>query len=74
MDLADAKLETARAFGQAMDAGDAIGLKIAQDAGNNIITLDAAETERWKVASQPTPQRPSVQPRVRCRRRWPTTA
>lgn len=47
-------VETARAFGAAMDAGDAVGLKIAQDAGNNIITLDEAETQRWKDAAQPT--------------------
>jgi TRAP-type C4-dicarboxylate transport system substrate-binding protein len=47
-------VETARAFGQAMDAGDAVGLKIAQDLGNNIITLDEAETQRWKEASQAT--------------------
>jgi len=47
-------VETARAFGAAMDAGDARGLKIAQDAGNNIITLDEAETQRWKDASQAT--------------------
>jgi TRAP-type C4-dicarboxylate transport system substrate-binding protein len=47
-------VETARAFGQAMDAGDAVGLKIAQDLGNNIITLDEAETQRWKEASRAT--------------------
>ena len=47
-------VETARAFGAAMDAGDAVGLKIAQDAGNSIVTLDEAETQRWKDASQPT--------------------
>jgi TRAP-type C4-dicarboxylate transport system substrate-binding protein len=51
---ANSGVETARAFGAAMDAGDAIGLKIAQDAGNNIITLDDAETARWKEASQAT--------------------
>ena len=50
----NAGVETARAFGAAMDAGDAVGLKIAQDAGNNIITLDEAETQRWKDASQAT--------------------
>jgi TRAP-type C4-dicarboxylate transport system substrate-binding protein len=50
----NAGAETARAFGAAMDAGDAVGLKIAQDAGNNIITLDEAETQRWKEASQAT--------------------
>jgi len=47
-------VETAREFGQVMDAGDAVGLKIAQDAGNNIVTLDDAETARWKEAAQAT--------------------
>jgi TRAP-type C4-dicarboxylate transport system substrate-binding protein len=51
---ANSGVETARAFGIAMDQGDAAGLKIAQDAGNNIITLDDAETQRWKDASQAT--------------------
>ncbi|WP_423065160.1 TRAP transporter substrate-binding protein [Devosia sp. CN2-171] len=50
----NAGVETARAFGAAMDAGDAVGLKIAQDAGNSIVTLDEAETQRWKDAAQPT--------------------
>jgi TRAP-type C4-dicarboxylate transport system substrate-binding protein len=47
-------VETARAFGRAMDDGDVVGLKVAQDLGNNIITLDEAETARWKEAAQPT--------------------
>ena len=47
-------VEVARAFGAAMDAGDAAGLKIAQDAGNNIITLDEAETARCKEILQAT--------------------
>jgi TRAP-type C4-dicarboxylate transport system substrate-binding protein len=47
-------VETARAFGATMDAGDAAGLKIAQDLGNNIVTLDEAETQRWKDAAQAT--------------------
>lgn len=47
-------VETAREFGKAMDDGDAVGLKIAQDLGNNIITLDEAETGRWREAAQPT--------------------
>jgi TRAP-type C4-dicarboxylate transport system substrate-binding protein len=51
---ANSGVETARAFGAAMDAGDAAGLKIAQDLGNNIVTLDEAETQRWKDASQAT--------------------
>ena len=39
--------------GRAMEEGDAAGLKTAQDAGNNIITLDEAETQRWVDASAP---------------------
>lgn len=51
---ANSGVETAREFGRVMDEGDAAGLKIATDAGNNIITLDEAETARWKEAAQPT--------------------
>ncbi len=38
-------------FGRAMDEGDKAGLAIAKKAGNNIITLDAAETQRWQRAA-----------------------
>jgi TRAP-type transport system periplasmic protein len=41
-------LETAAAFGRAMDEGDKVGRAIAQKAGNNIVSLDAAETQRWR--------------------------
>jgi TRAP-type C4-dicarboxylate transport system substrate-binding protein len=41
-------IETAALFGRAMDEGDKVGLGLAQKAGNNIITLDAAETNRWQ--------------------------
>ncbi|MGV3651073.1 MAG: TRAP transporter substrate-binding protein [Devosia sp.] len=51
---ANSGVETARAFGQAMDGGDQAGLKIAQDAGNSIVTLDEAETARWKEVAQAT--------------------
>jgi TRAP-type C4-dicarboxylate transport system substrate-binding protein len=44
--------DLAAEFGRAMDEGDQIGLKIAQDLGNNIITLDEAETDRWKAVAQ----------------------
>jgi TRAP-type transport system periplasmic protein len=44
-------IETAAMFGHAMDEGDKIGLSLAQKAGNNIITLDAAETQRWQRAA-----------------------
>lgn len=43
----------AQAFSQVMLDYDAPGRKIAVDAGNNIITLDEAETARWKAAAQP---------------------
>jgi len=38
-------------FGRAMDMGDKMGLDLAQKAGNNIVTLDAAETNRWQRAA-----------------------
>jgi TRAP-type C4-dicarboxylate transport system substrate-binding protein len=41
-------------FGRAMDQGDMAGLGLAQKAGNNIITLDAAETQRWQRAAAGT--------------------
>lgn len=50
---ANSGIETAAMFGRVMDEGDAVGLKIAQDAGNNIVDLDEAETQRWKDAAAP---------------------
>jgi len=50
---AESGIEIAAEFGRAMDQGDIKGLKVAQDLGNNIITLDAEETARWKTAAQP---------------------
>ena len=44
-------VETAAFFGRAMDEGDKVGLEVAQKAGNNIATLDAAETKRWQTAA-----------------------
>jgi TRAP-type C4-dicarboxylate transport system substrate-binding protein len=41
-------IETAAMFGRAMDDGDKAGLGIAQRAGNNIVALDLAETQRWR--------------------------
>jgi TRAP-type transport system periplasmic protein len=40
-------------LGKVMDAGDAPGLKMAQDLKNNFIVLDEAETARWKAAADP---------------------
>jgi len=51
---ANSGVEVAAQFGAAMDAGDLVGLGVAQDLGNSIITLDEAETARWKLAAQPT--------------------
>lgn len=51
---ANAGLETSRQFGRVMDEGDAAGLKIAEDRGNAIVTLDEAETAKWREAAQPT--------------------
>jgi TRAP-type transport system periplasmic protein len=50
---ANSGIETAAMFGRVMDSGDEAGLKIAQDLGNNIITLDEAETQRWKDTAAP---------------------
>ncbi|MCC8934621.1 TRAP transporter substrate-binding protein [Rhizobium sp. 'Codium 1'] len=44
--------ELARLFGQAMDSGDVRGKEIADKAGNTTITLDEAETARWKAAGE----------------------
>ncbi len=41
----------ATAFGRTMDEGDKVGLGLAQRGGNNIVTLDAAETARWQRAA-----------------------
>jgi TRAP-type C4-dicarboxylate transport system substrate-binding protein len=46
-------VEAARLAGRAMDEVDKVGLAKAQKAGNTIITLDAAETARWKEAANP---------------------
>lgn len=43
--------------GKTMGEDDAPGRKIAADAGNNIITLDQAEVDRWKTASAPVAEK-----------------
>ncbi|MDO5290205.1 MAG: TRAP transporter substrate-binding protein [Pseudomonadota bacterium] len=45
---------TARFFGQVMDAADLPGLQLAQQARNQIITLDEAQTQQWRQAAQAT--------------------
>lgn len=51
---ANSGLETSKMFGRVMDEGDLTGLQIAEEAGNNIVTLDETETARWKEAAQAT--------------------
>jgi len=41
-------IETAAMFGRAMEDGDKVGRDIAARAGNNIVTLEVAETQRWR--------------------------
>jgi TRAP-type C4-dicarboxylate transport system substrate-binding protein len=48
---ANSGIEAAALFGRAMDDGDKVGLDLAKKAGNNIITLDADETARWRRAA-----------------------
>ena len=44
---------TAGLFGAAMDAGDVRGREVAEKAGARLITLDEAETQRWKDIATP---------------------
>ncbi|WP_066258446.1 TRAP transporter substrate-binding protein [Hydrogenophaga flava] len=41
-------IELAAAFGRTMDEADKVGLAMAQKAGNNLVALDVAETQRWR--------------------------
>ncbi|MEO9103204.1 MAG: TRAP transporter substrate-binding protein [Burkholderiaceae bacterium] len=47
-------METAALYGRAMDEGDKAGLAAVKAAGNNIITLDANQTARWKREAEGT--------------------
>ncbi len=44
--------ETSAWAGRVMDEGDIPGREAAEAEGNDIVTLDEAETERWREASQ----------------------
>jgi TRAP-type C4-dicarboxylate transport system substrate-binding protein len=46
-------IETSRWAGKAQDGGDGPGLEAAKRRNNAIITLDAAETARWRKAAEP---------------------
>ncbi len=50
---ANSGLEFSIFAGGTMEDSDAGSRKIAADRGNNIVTLNAEETEAWKVAAQP---------------------
>lgn len=50
---ANSGIEAAAMLGRVMDEGDRVGLAIAEKFGNNVITLDEAETQRWKDAAEP---------------------
>ncbi|WP_119166099.1 TRAP transporter substrate-binding protein [Algihabitans albus] len=50
---ANSGVEAAALFGSAMDAGDIVGRQRAEEAGNSIVMLDAAETDRWRTAAEP---------------------
>jgi len=49
-------MPAAKLFGKAMDDGDKVGLAVAKKLNANIITLDPAETQRWKDAAEPVIQ------------------
>ena len=40
--------ELAALFGRAMDEGDKVGRDIAMKAGNKLVEMDSAETQRWR--------------------------
>jgi TRAP-type C4-dicarboxylate transport system substrate-binding protein len=48
---ANSGMETAAMFGRAMDQGDVSGEAAAKAAGNKIVALGAAETQRWQRAA-----------------------
>jgi len=50
---ANSGMEASKWAGRVMDEGDAPGIAAAKAAGNKMITLDAAETARWKAAAAP---------------------
>ena len=45
--------ETSKWAGKVQNDGDAPGLEVAKKRGNAIVTLDAAETARWRKAAEP---------------------
>lgn len=49
---ANSGVETSALAGRAADAGDDVGAAAVEASGNEVITLDEAEVERWKAASE----------------------
>ncbi len=50
---ANSGVETSKWAGKVQNDGDAPGLEAAQKRGNAIITLDPAETKRWRAQAEP---------------------
>jgi TRAP-type C4-dicarboxylate transport system substrate-binding protein len=50
---ANSGLETSKWVGRVQNEGDIPGLEAARKRGNAIVTLDAAETARWRKAADP---------------------
>ena len=46
-------IEASKWAGKVQNDGDIPGLAVAQKRGNAIVTLDAAETARWRKAAEP---------------------
>ena len=49
--------EVSAMAGRIMEEADAAGKAVAVERGNAIVTLDEAETARWKEAAQPVVER-----------------
>ena len=50
---ANSGIETSKWAGKVQNDGDAPGLEAAQKRGNAIVTLDPAETKRWRAQAEP---------------------
>jgi TRAP-type C4-dicarboxylate transport system substrate-binding protein len=51
---ANSGLEASKWAGKVQNDGDVPGLAVAEKRGNTIITIDPAETKRWRDAAEPT--------------------
>ncbi len=51
---ANSGLEASKWAGKVQNDGDVPGLAVAEKRGNTIVTIDPAETKRWRDAAEPT--------------------